>query len=71
MSDIITKGNRDTYLRTQNRYYVAGWVDGENDAKSQVSWDICATGEAEKSYLDGYVSAKDNQFTQDGSVSFS
>ncbi len=66
MENVVTNVNRNEYLRTKDRYYVAGWVDGENDCKSQVSWDVCATGEAEKSYLEGYVNAKDNQFTQDG-----
>lgn len=69
MSNIVVKDQRDTYLRTKNRFYQTGWLDAERGETSQVS--MATPGSYMDDYLIGYTESKDNQFTQDGSVSFS
>ncbi len=57
--DIVTKQTQNKFLRTQNRYFVAGWCDGEN------SVDIIMREDSEEyqDYLAGYAAAKDNEYS--------
>ena len=53
---LITSENRDAYLRTKNKFYVAGWVAAEGQEKPQkkpehgaFNWETYY-----ESYQDGY-----------------
>ena len=61
---VITKANRDQYLRNRSTYYQAGWLDAERGEKSQVS--DAEVGTIEEQYMYGYNESMDNQFTMDG-----
>jgi len=62
---IINKTERDTYLRTKNRFYQAGWLDAERDEPAQAS-----TREQDEplyaDYLAGYKESIDNSFSMEG-----
>ena len=59
--DIVKKTERDTFLRTKNRFYIAGWLDAERNEPAQAS-----TREKDEEfyqdYLDGYRSSMENSF---------
>jgi len=60
--DVITLKEKNNYLKTKNRYYIAGWCDGEQGANIVMRPD---TPEYQD-YLCGYADAKDNEFAQEG-----
>ncbi len=64
MSGVITKTERDTYLRTKSRFYIAGWLDAERNEPAQAS-----TREQDEvfyqDYLDGYRQSMENQFAME------
>ena len=67
--DIITKPNRDTYLRTKNRFYQCGWLDAERGDPQQVQskTDVDPDhNQYENDYVFGYNDSMNNQFTTDG-----
>jgi len=67
--DIITKPNKDTYLRTMNRFYQCGWLDAERGDPQQVQskTDIDLNHNIyENDYVLGYNDSMNNQFTMDG-----
>jgi len=48
--------NKNDHLRSKNRYYIAGWCDGEHSADI-----IMRENSSEyQDYLAGYADAKDN-----------
>ena len=57
-SMIITKQNRESHLRSKNRFYVAGWVAAEFDEKPQVKPDgfeqQAAVDEMHFDYMEGF-----------------
>ena len=61
----ITKTTRDTYLRTKNRFYQAGWLDAERNEPAQAR-----TREQDEliyaEYLEGYKNSMDNSFSMEG-----
>lgn len=59
---IVTKSEKNNYLKTKNRYYIAGWCDGEQCV------DIIEREDSPEyqDYLDGYADARDNSYTMDG-----
>ncbi len=59
---IIKKTEKNNYLKTKNRYYIAGWCDGEQ------STDIVMRENTPEyqDYLSGYADAKENVFTMEG-----
>jgi hypothetical protein len=60
METIINKSDRDTYLRTRDRFYQSGWLDAERGDKPQVEFgDLDSTEEA---YLIGYNDSMHNSF---------
>jgi hypothetical protein len=62
---IITKTERDTYLRTKNRFYQCGWLDAERNEPAQAS--TRARDEVwYEEYLAGYKESMSNQFTLEG-----
>ena len=72
--DIVTKTNRNEYLSTKDKYYIAGWVDGEQDATPQCGQTFDANAstmfdKSEELYLEGYADAKDNEYATGGMVS--
>lgn len=61
MPNIVTKVNRDTYLRTKNRFYQCGWLDAERNEPAQAS--TRAKDESYyQDYLAGYGESMDNQY---------
>ncbi len=57
----ITKQTRDTFLRTKNRFYQAGWLDAERNEPAQAS--TRAQDETiYADYLAGYNESMDNTF---------
>jgi hypothetical protein len=60
----VTKINRDTYLRTKNRFYQVGWLDAERGETSQV--EMATPGSYMDDYLMGYTDSKSNEFTMEG-----
>ena len=62
MTDIVTKTNRDEYLRTKSRFYIAGWLDAERNEPAQA-----ITREQDElfyeDYLNGYNQSMENQFS--------
>jgi hypothetical protein len=62
--DVVTKSNRNEYLSTKDKYYIAGWVDGEQDAIPQVFRETSGSmfDKPAKLYLEGYANAKDNGY---------
>ena len=67
--DIITKPNRDTYLRTKNRFYQCGWLDAERGDPQQVQHKTDVDpdhNQYENDYVIGYHDSMNNQFTMDG-----
>ncbi len=60
--DIVTLSQKNNYLKTKNRYYIAGWCDGEQSS------DIVLRENTPEyqDYLSGYADAKDNSFAQEG-----
>jgi hypothetical protein len=69
--DIVTKTNRNEYLSTKDKYYIAGWVDGEQDATPQCGQTFNANASTmfdkpEELYLEGYADAKDNEYAMGG-----
>ncbi|MBI33592.1 MAG: hypothetical protein CMD98_06970 [Gammaproteobacteria bacterium] len=63
MSNVITAPNRDTHLRTKNRFYQCGWLDAERGDKEQV---ITPTTAHESDYKAGYYESMSNLFTLEG-----
>lgn len=61
---IVTKSNRDTYLRTKSRFYIAGWLDAERNEPAQAS-----TREQDEEfyqdYLEGYRQSMENSFAME------
>jgi hypothetical protein len=62
---MITKTNRDTYLRTKNRFYQAGWLDAERNEPAQAST-RAQDENVYADYLTGYKESMDNGFAQEG-----
>lgn len=59
MSTVIAdKQERDTFLRTKNRFYIAGWVANEGSESPQVLPESCkgdlVVVKQYADYLDGY-----------------
>ena len=63
---IVTKSNRDTYLRTKNRFYQAGWLDAERDEDPQVYPENAKAGSIEDSYVSGYRESMSNYMAMAG-----
>jgi hypothetical protein len=62
MKIINNKTERDTYLRTKNRFYQAGWLDAERNEPAQAS--TRAQDEPMYAeYLAGYNNSMDNSFS--------
>ena len=63
-SMIITKQNRESHLRSKNRFYVAGWVAAEFDEKPQVKPDgfeqQAAVDEMHFDYMEGFNECRRN-----------
>jgi hypothetical protein len=60
--NIVTKSTKNTFLRTKNRFYIAGWTDGEQSVDIIVQPDSSDY----QDYLDGYAEARENSYTQEG-----
>jgi len=62
--NIVKRTERDDYLRTKSRFYIAGWLDAERNEPAQAS-----TTEKDElfyqDYLDGYRSSMENQFNME------
>jgi|TARA_B100001079_G_scaffold18169_1_gene14452 hypothetical protein len=63
MSVVVKVKDRDTYLRTKNRFYQCGWLDAERGDKEQVD---TPTNEYEFDYKSGYYESMSNLFTLEG-----
>jgi len=62
---IVTKTERDTFLRTKNRFYQCGWLDAERNEPAQAS--TRARDEVwYEQYLDGYKESMSNQYAMEG-----
>lgn len=65
MNVITNKQERDSHLRTKNRFYQTGWLDADRDEPAQAS-----TREQDEKfyqdYLDGYNDAMSNYYTLQG-----
>lgn len=59
---IVTNQTENNYLKTKNKYYVAGWCDAKNDAQMQL-WET--NDSSYKDYVSGYEECKANSFAQD------
>jgi hypothetical protein len=60
MATIVTKSNRDSYLRLRDRFYQCGWLDAERGDNPQVEFgDLHSDRE---SYLIGYNDSMHNLF---------
>jgi len=59
---IVTKTEKNKYLKTKNRYYIAGWCDGEQ------SVDIIMRPNSPEyqDYLAGYADARENSYSMEG-----
>jgi hypothetical protein len=69
--NIITKTNRDVFLRERNRFYQCGWLDAERGDRQQVRGksDMDPDQDVnENEYVIGYNDSMNNQFTIDGNV---
>ena len=55
---VITSENREAYLRSKSRFYVAGWVANEQCENPQVLPESCKSDlvivAQHEDYLDGY-----------------
>ena len=60
--DIVTLSQKNNYLKTKNRYYIAGWCDGEQSSDIVLREDPPEY----QDYLSGYADAKENSFVQEG-----
>jgi len=60
--NIITKSEKNNYLKTKNRYYIAGWCDGEQGVNIVMRPDT----QEYQDYLAGYSDAKNNAYSQEG-----
>lgn len=61
---IVTRTERDAFLRTKNRFYQTGWLDAERNEPAQAS----TRTQDEliyQDYLDGYKQSMDNQYAMD------
>lgn len=58
---IVTKTNRDSFLRTKNRFYQTGWLDAERDEPAQAST-RAQDEDYYVEYLAGYRESMDNSF---------
>jgi len=58
---IITKKDRNSHLRSKNRFYVAGWVASEFDEDPQVlKSDNVKFMQYHQQYMEGYRDESDN-----------
>ena len=62
---IVTKINRDAFLRTKNRFYQCGWLDAERGERCQVDLEFGKSKE-QCDYLNGYDESMDNSYAQEG-----
>lgn len=60
--NIVTIKEKNNYLKTKNRYYIAGWCDGEQGVDIIVSED----SPEYQDYLAGYGEARDNSYASEG-----
>lgn len=60
--DIVTLSQKNNYLKTKNRFYIAGWTDG----KQEVDIIVQPDSSDYQDYLDGYADARENTYTQEG-----
>jgi len=62
--NIVKRTERDDYLRTKSRFYIAGWLDAERNEPAQAS-----TREQDElfyqDYLEGYRQSMENQFAME------
>jgi len=56
--DIVTKSNRNEYLSTKDKYYIAGFDDNASTMFDK----------PQELYLEGYADAKDNEYATGGNV---
>ena len=65
---LVTKENRDEYLRLQNRFYQIGWLDAERGEAMQVNMVLTSEGDDayEQDYIAGYNDSMNNTFTLEG-----
>ena len=54
----MTNKEKNNYLKTKSKYYIAGWCDGEQDADIIIHPD----SPEYQDYLNGYTNAKDNEY---------
>lgn len=54
--DIVTLSQKNNYLKTKNRYYIAGWCDGEQSSDIVLRED----SPEYQDYLSGYADAKEH-----------
>jgi len=68
MPTVVTKQNKDQYLRKFNRFYQIGWLDAERGDPMQVNMVLTTEGDNayEDDYIAGYNESMSNQFTLEG-----
>jgi hypothetical protein len=64
MKIINNKTERDTYLRTKNRFYQCGWLDAERNEPAQASTRARDQVWYEE-YLAGYKASLNNSYKQE------
>jgi hypothetical protein len=62
---IVTKTVRSQFLRTKSKYYIAGWVDAEQNSPALASTRV-ADEDAYDQYIYGYNQSMENQYAQGG-----
>ena len=69
---IVTKEQRDDYLRTKNRFYQTGWLDAERNEDPQITAAEANNTEDlmqqqwKREYICGYEESMSNAFTIEG-----